>query len=212
MRAAERYHFKRIGNPRYIGLAQAILKTLDYHPTLTKYKSAIDVGSSCGVLLDSIDKASKLDLIYGVDASKYAKKLWQCKNGTFIQSDLNAGAPEIPHTFDIITCIEVAEHLEQDAVLINFFNTLSNKDSVLFFSAAHPKQKAKGHINMHWHSWWRKRVEDSGWYYNHQMTMIFAYTLGLFKGMNGGDMPSYYLNTLVFQKAGDENSEDGLLH
>ena len=213
-----KYHKKRLDNPRYIGLSNATLEIIKFHPTLKKYSSIIDIGSSCGAFLKELNNHQSFDKLVGIDYSEDAEKLWCCKNGQFIRADLNKKESlkiikeNLSHTsFDVLNCTEVAEHLKTDDVILDLFEMLSNNNSILIFSAAIPGQRGRGHINCHWHGYWKEKIEARRWGYNHQMTANFVYEIGRYN-YKEEIVPNYYLNTMIFQKALDKSSEDNLEH
>jgi len=213
---AEEYHTKRLDNPRYPPLARAFMYTQNFHPTLSKYKTAIDLGSSCGSLLLEMTKINQQLSVVGVDHSVGAKEIWCVpeEKGRFIQADFNKDCTGLlgGQKFDLITCTEVAEHLIDGEYLLNLIDEISSGTSVLIFSAAVPGQKGRGHINCHWHGYWMKKLEERGWLYNHQMTSHCFHEIGKANGKRKKTVPRYYLNIMVFQQQADLSSEDGLLH
>jgi 2-polyprenyl-3-methyl-5-hydroxy-6-metoxy-1,4-benzoquinol methylase len=196
-------------------LAKACLETVNFHPTLKRYETAIDLGSSCGSLLLEMTKRQPDLQVRGMDISPFAEKHWCVpkENGNFVQANFNKNCSQLADKkFDLITCTEVAEHLEHEEYLFDFVDLISQPHSIFVFSAAHPKQQARGHINCHWHGYWRQELEDRGWLYNHQMTAYFCHELGRANHRRKERVPLYYLNAMVFQMQDDPQSEDGLLH
>ena len=215
MSREERYHTKRIGHTRYPPLAKGALDTIKMHPTLDKYRNAIDLGSSCGPFLLELVKLQPDLKVTGLDISDYAGKHWCVpeESGNFIQADFNESClDKTDETYDLITCTEVAEHVVNGDHLLDFMDKISTDDSILIFGAAHPKQKARGHINCHWHRWWMNELEKRGWLYNHHMTTYFCHEIGRANHGRKEQVPLYYLNSMVFQKSADPESEDGLRH
>ena len=210
----ELYHEKRIGNPLYEILANSILEgTLTFHPKFRrkKYTSIIDVGCSVGEVLKHLERDSpKLQRSSGIDHSEIAKSNWQAQ-GQFYQHDLNTPPLKFTEDYDLIVCMEVAEHLKDYKHLIDLFDRIRNKDSVLAFCASIPGQPGNGHINCHWHGFWIKLLEDHGWRYQHRMTVAFHCEFEdarhkLDSKSCKKRRPSCYRNTIIFQ------SNTGLEH
>lgn len=65
--------------------------------------------------------------------------------------------------FDVVVCIEVAEHLPASAAdtLVETC-TRCARDAVVF-SAATPDAQGRGHINEQPRAYWRRRFEAAGW-------------------------------------------------
>ncbi|MFB0613270.1 class I SAM-dependent methyltransferase [Aurantiacibacter poecillastricola] len=68
---------------------------------------------------------------------------------------------EAPRTFDLVLCLEVAEHLEQRRAA-NFIGDLCKLGDCVLFSAAIPLQGGKGHVNEQWQSYWAALFNDHG--------------------------------------------------
>ena len=209
-----RYHSKRIDNPRYPPLANAILSIAKLHPAIENPMRVIDFGSSCGALLKVLNDYQDWNMLVGLDHSKDAGELWCC-DGEFILDDFNIKLEESPinkslnNQFDLIICQEVAEHLDPDNFgdhwsqsndpLTDRFKAAAANSATLVFGAAPPGQRGRGHINCRPHSYWMKKIEGRTWQYNHKMTVYFAYILGT---ANNPEpiVPQYYLNTMIFTK------------
>ena len=74
-------------------------------------KIALVVGCGCGFETDILNELGYE--VYGLDISKFAVKYAKntCNSGEFILSDLQTGVPFQTDVFDIVTCIDVLEHL-----------------------------------------------------------------------------------------------------
>jgi len=210
--AGKGYHSKQINEPRYDVMARSMRdiylnQRKEAHPPV----SVLDVGCSCGALLKSFESLGKFERLAGIEVSEHVKEMWQPKNAELIQHDLSAAPVTIADKFDIVVCQEVAGHLELDSMLFSLLDGIPSENGLLFFGAAHPGQRGKGHINCHWTPHWRDQITAYGrgkaWFYNHNMSMQFAHDIGA-SGLN----MHCYLNTMVFQHATDPESEDGLRH
>jgi len=209
-RGDERFHKKRIGNSRYPHMARAINEAIKMSHT-NKMDRMLDVGSSCGGLIAELEKTRTFKKAVGIDISDYAVEFWQPKNADIHLRDMNVPFEVGEDNFDLIVCLEVAEHLKTEEHLFDFFDKVSHDDTLLVFSGAFPGQRGRGHINCHWHGYWMEELEKRGWYYNHQTTAQFLYEIGRGNARRG-NVPTCYLNSFVFQRATDADSEDGLKH
>lgn len=204
MSSREYYHYKRLGRPeRYAPLGRACKKVTDFQGR-KDVKTVIDLGSSCGPLLQEIQASYNTWDVYGVDISEYAEKHWVSK-GRFIKADLNesldcANVLETVGKVDLILSFETAEHLTNPNPLLALTALLAKEDSVMIFGAASPYQaSSKGHVTCRWPKWWMKEFSDVGWTYDHLSTTRFAYYIGMENGQ-GNSVPEYYLNALVFRR------------
>ena len=119
---------------------------------------------------------------------------------------------KLNRSYHIITCFEVAEHLATHDHLLYLIHQLSNFDSILIFSAAHPGQPGRGHINCHWHGYWYDLLTANHiWRYNHQLTARFLHRIGQANARRVR-VPHCYLNTMIFQRAWDRQADDGMAH
>ena len=107
----------------------------------------------------------------------------------FIDHDLSTPL-NLGRRFDLVTCLEVAEHLPLEAAE-TFIDSLCRHADVVVFSAAIPGQGGTGHINERWPSFWaalfarhgyrpydllRSQLwwdERCGWWYR-QNVLVFA--------------------------------------
>jgi SAM-dependent methyltransferase len=209
-RGEKRFHEKRINNTRYPHMARAINEALKW-THIDKVDRVLDVGSSCGGLLAELEKTRSFKKAVGIDISDYAVEFWQPKKADIHLRDMNTYFDVGEKDFDLIVCLEVAEHLKTEKYLFDFFDRVSHDDTILVFSGAYPGQRGRGHINCHWHGYWIDELEKRGWHYNHQPTAQFLYEIGR-GNKRRVNVPVCYLNSFVFQKATDINSEDGLRH
>jgi cyclopropane fatty-acyl-phospholipid synthase-like methyltransferase len=135
--------------------AETILKMLF---DIFQPNSVLDVGCGLGTWL-SVAQKMNVSEIMGIDGS------WLDKSRLRIDPDLvsiqDLEQPlEIGRKFDLVICLEVAEHLSSDAAP-NFIDSLTNHGDIILFSAAIPFQGGSHHINErfpdYWYSLFRER-------------------------------------------------------
>jgi SAM-dependent methyltransferase len=129
-------------------------------------RSTLDVGCGTGAWLRTATELG-VGLIHGVDGN--AGELVIPAND-FQRVDLNAALPSVKEEragkFDLVICMEVAEHLrpERGESLVRELCALG---SVVLFSAAVPEQGGPGsgplHINERWQSYWAALFEGEGY-------------------------------------------------
>lgn len=86
--------------------------------------------------------------------------------------------------FDLITCLEVAEHLPEDAapVLAATIARHLAKGGRLLFSAAPPGQRGEHHVNCQPAGYWRSLLYEHGVSYRDDYTRQLAHLLGYVTG------------------------------
>jgi hypothetical protein len=85
--------------------------------------------------------------------------------------------PELCDRFDLITCIEVAEHLPGSAAdtLCNTIARHMHEGSRLIFSAAPPGQSGEYHQNLQPPSYWRSKLYECGISYLENETRLLSH-------------------------------------
>lgn len=65
--------------------------------------------------------------------------------------------------FDMVLCLEVAEHLEHE-FSVRFIQNLTAHSNTILFSAACPGQAGQHHVNCQWPVFWQERFNAEGFY------------------------------------------------
>lgn len=125
-------------------------------PEILKFyspKSVIDVGCGIGCWLSVFKKHGVQDIL-GIDGKHVPEKLLKIQRSQFLTADLSSPQKiKIPYKFDLVCCLEVAEHLPSAAAedFIIFLTSLGDK---ILFSAAIPEQTGENHLNEQYPSYW----------------------------------------------------------
>ncbi len=90
---------------------------------------------------------------YGVDGPYVRLDQLLIPRERFIAHDLRTPLT-IRGTYDLVTCMEVAEHLPQ-ARAKSLVSDLTSLAPIVIFGAAIPGQGGRGHINEQWPEYWR---------------------------------------------------------
>ncbi|EUA11890.1 glycosyl transferase 2 family protein [Mycobacterium kansasii 732] len=126
---------------------------------LTRPDSVLDVG--CGVggwVATWLD--SGVDAV-GVDGDHVPRDQLRIPDSRFIDHDLTASL-DLGRRFDLVTCLEVAEHLPPEAAE-TLVESLCRHGRVIVFSAAIPGQGGTGHVNERWPSFWAALFATHGY-------------------------------------------------
>ena len=122
------------------------------------FNSVIDIGCANGFLLKHFYAAGKE--VSGIELSADALKFLPPE----IRSRVQIGDfSEASGHFDLVTCVEVAEHVPPkiSAALVEHVCRLAK--SAVFFTAAPPGQPGHGHINCRPHQDWIDLFAARGW-------------------------------------------------
>src|SRR5690348_7395490 len=76
------------------------------------------------------------------------------------RADLNEPI-ELGRRFDLVLCLETAEHLKPESSE-TIVDTLVRHGDLILFSAAAPGQGGPGHINCRWPAFWQKLFNERG--------------------------------------------------
>lgn len=149
-------HYRRRERFRrnYQELATALVRTLDF-------QSLLDVGCGQGLLLEPLLLSHERD-VRGIELSPAVRRFIPdpLKTRTTIGDPLRMEPEE--RRWDLVSSIEVAEHIrEQHADRFVEFLTRSARNAV-YFTAAIPGQKGRGHINLQPQFYWIRRFRARG--------------------------------------------------
>lgn len=152
----------------------------------------LDVGCGNGAMVRT---ASRLGIrAYGVD--QLVEDSW---GPNFTHQNL-VDLYTAPEEIDIVTCIEVAEHLHESAHS-TLMDTLCNKVKLgtghyVVFSAARPGQDGTGHVSNRPAAYWHNRFIERGFSYDHITTM----NLGLIWSNIRSPLNYFYDNLMIFNR------------
>jgi SAM-dependent methyltransferase len=135
---------------------------------LWKPTSVIDVGCGIGSYIAGFRDCDPLMSVCGLEigarhATEFAD---ESINETIIEADVGSDLTNWPQTYDLVLCIEVAEHLEEQYANQLCRNLKHFGNNRILLTAATPGQKGRGHINCQPHDYWIDRMEGDGWLYD----------------------------------------------
>ncbi len=118
---------------------------------LVRPRSVVDVGCGTGAWLSVFISEGVSDVV-GVDGDYVGPELLRIPEDRFLTHDLER-ALSLGRTFDLVTSLEVAEHLSAEAAE-RFVDSLVSLGPVILFSAATPGQGGHHHVNEQPPSYW----------------------------------------------------------
>ncbi len=113
--------------------------------------SVLDVGCGTGGWLKHFSERGVAD-VFGVDGPWVSASQLLIPEPCFRRVDLEKPF-SLGRTFDLVVCLEVAEHLPP-ACAESFIDSLAGHGDVVLFSAAAPYQGGTHHVNEQWLSYW----------------------------------------------------------
>ena len=122
--------------------------------------SVLDVGCGAGAWLSEYLECGIADCL-GVDGAYVQQKSLLVPAAHFESQDVSQ-LFDLGRRFDIVQCLEVAEHLAQSASDTLVANLTRHSDKVLF-SAATPGQGGEFHINEQTYEYWRALFAGHGY-------------------------------------------------
>lgn len=127
-----------------------------FHPL-----TVLDVGCGIGTWL-SVLKQNGVKDVYGIDGDFVNKKLLleHIDENEFSAHDLSKNF-DLRKKFDLVICLEVAEHLEKKEAQ-GFIESICKHADVIIFSAAVPGQGGQNHFNEQWPAYWINIFKTQG--------------------------------------------------
>jgi SAM-dependent methyltransferase len=126
---------------------------------LVQPNSVLDVGCGVGTWLAEWERQGVTDIV-GLDGDYVDRTALQIDPGKFTPTDL-AKNFSLRRTFDLVECLEVAEHLHESCA-DKFIECLTTHGDIVLFSAAIPGQGGTHHVNEQWPSYWAERFFRAG--------------------------------------------------
>jgi hypothetical protein len=111
----------------------------------------------------------------------------------FIRRDLTEPLDVLGRRYDLVVCLEVGEHLPEEAAGTLVESLVRHGDTVLF-SAAVPGQAGKGHINCQPHGYWHGLFDGHGYAMSDTVRPLIS--------RDGRVSPWYRDNIFLYRAAG----------
>jgi hypothetical protein len=131
-------------------------------PVIMEYispASVVDVGCGVATWLSVWEKNGVKD-IQGLDGDYVKKEQLMIDPSKFQSIDLEKGL-SLPRRFELVTSLEVAEHLQPSSAA-GFVRALCQLGDVIVFSAAMPHQGGVNHYNEQYPGYWVAHFAENG--------------------------------------------------
>jgi len=128
-----------------------------------KPRTILDVGCAIGFLVEAFWRRGVR--AYGIDLSEYAidQVPEDLKGFCAVKSVLEPLPEDFPRTYDLITCIEVLEHLSEDVGRVAVRNMACKTRCILFSSTPHDLTEPT-HVNVRPVIYWLQSFAEVGFY------------------------------------------------
>lgn len=123
-------------------------------------KKVLDIGCGSGTWL-SVAKKINNCIIKGIDGIKVKADMFEIDESEFTLRNLTEPI-ELKETFDLVICLEVAEHLPEFSAKI-LVETLTEHADIVLFSAAIPGQGGQNHLNEQPPKFWQSQFQNKGY-------------------------------------------------
>ena len=123
-------------------------------------KSVVDIGCGEGAWL-KVWKQLGVSEVLGVDGDYVDRDSLLIDQSEFVSADLTEPL-DLGRTFELVQCLEVAEHLPEAAADV-LVKTLTRHGQFVVFSAAVPGQGGFRHINERSYEYWRNQFGQLGY-------------------------------------------------
>jgi SAM-dependent methyltransferase len=123
-------------------------------------RSVADIGCGEGIWLKAFIEAGVSE-VQGVDGEWVQKERLQFPAESFRTADLEEPVV-LDKKYDLSVCLEVGEHLSDEASDI-LVASLTNAAPAVLFSAAIPLQGGSHHVNEQWPSYWEEKFKARGY-------------------------------------------------
>jgi len=122
--------------------------------------SVVDVGCGIGTFLH-VFKQQGVGQVLGVDGKWVDRSKLYIGENEFLETNLEEPI-RLGREFDMVICLEVAEHLAPSSADI-IVDSLTSLGKTIVFSAATAKQGGQNHLNEQPFAYWKEKFEKKGY-------------------------------------------------
>ncbi len=127
-----------------------------------KPNNVLDVGCGTGTWL-AVFEQNGIDDYLGIEGESFSPNQLHISSSKVLSKDLSKPF-DLNRKFDLLICLEVAEHLPETSADTLVSSLVKHSDTILF-SAAIPYQGGQNHINEQWPAYWQKKFEPHGFFF-----------------------------------------------
>jgi SAM-dependent methyltransferase len=149
-------HIRNRHNHTLDGAAAAFQTIFGSNPP----KSILDVGCGAGAWMRAALERGATDVV-GIDGIEIPEECLYVPRSFIKTFDLSEPI-NLGRRFDVVFCLEVAEHLSEASAETLISSIVAHTDTVLF-SAACPNQPGQHHINCRWPGYWQLQFNQRGY-------------------------------------------------
>lgn len=148
------YRYQREGSLRSARAVLPLVREINF------FRSILDIGCGAGAWLSVAHELGVTD-ICGIDGDYVDRSLLLIDPSHFVPHDISQPFDH-GRSYDIVMCLEVAEHLpnKSSAILVD---NLVKHSKIILFSAAVPGQGGENHINEQPYHFWHNLFDDRGY-------------------------------------------------
>ncbi|MFQ5743344.1 MAG: class I SAM-dependent methyltransferase [Acidobacteriota bacterium] len=139
----------------------AVFLTRLYHPG-----TVVDLGCAKGYLVEAFQKTG-IEKTFGMDVSTYAVSAGGTSTrGRLLVGDVAAGIPLRSGSFDLVTGLDLFEHLHDPAPVLAEIRRILSAGGVAYLKICHPRhanaQRDPSHVNVRPLPYWRNEFLRAG--------------------------------------------------
>ncbi len=167
-------------------------------------KSMLDLGCGVGAYMEGVYDAGCTDIMgFELHTEHSMRHTSEHIRKYISKCDITAPIDIGGKKFDCCLSIEVGEHIlpEGSEEFVN--NLTKHSDKYIILTAAPPGQRGSGHINLREKEFWKKLIEEKGFFYQEDLTNAFKKIWGdiLIPDVKFSTVPSFIMsNLMIFKK------------
>src|SRR5665213_1004822 len=142
------------------GVRHAAIAVGNILQRLIDFSSVLDLGCGTGIWLRAMAGGGQRQ-VFGVEAEAYDHDSLEIDPDLILTADLGQNI-DLHRRFDLVICLEVAEHIDGQFADVVVDNCVRHADIVLF-SAAPPGQQGLHHVNEQPPQYWAERFARHGY-------------------------------------------------
>lgn len=129
-------------------------------------KRALDIGCAKGFLVEAL-LAHGIPTVFGLDISLYAvSEAGAAVRGRLLVADALAGLPLRSASCDLITALDIFEHIPDPAPVLQEIRRLLHADGAAYLKICHPAhpnaRRDPSHVNVQPLAYWRRAFRQAG--------------------------------------------------